>query len=298
MKHEYQLSCESTVDLPFSYIDARGISVLFYTYMVDEQEYLDDMGRDKQAREQFYQFIKDGKQPKTSQINMQRYLDYFEPLLQNGDVLHINFGSGMTPSVHNARAAAEILQEKYPERKLVIIDSLCSCLGYGLLVDEVADRWDNGMGLEELASWTQENCLCINHQFFSTDMTCFKRSGRVSGAAATVATILNIFPLMHLDEQGRIQAYAKVRGRKAVIDATVREVEQHIQNGTEYDGKFFLGHSNSPELAAQVVEVLEQKFPALQGKIRIYEIGTIIATHFGPGTVAFFFWGEARKTKK
>ena len=209
----YILSCESTVDLPYSYVTQRGLPVLFYSYLVDGKEYPDDMGRDPAALPRFYGFLREGKLPSTSQINVFRYVDFFEPLLQKGDVLHIAFGSGMTPSVQNALEAADLLRPKYPGRKLCIVDSLCSSSGYGLLVDGAADLRDQGASLEAVEQWALANRDQVHHQFFSTDLKYFKRSGRVSGAAATIGSILSICPIMRLDDAGRIIAYDKVRGK-------------------------------------------------------------------------------------
>ena len=126
MAESFILSCESTVDLPYSYVQQRNIPVLFYSYLVEGQEYIDDMGRDPEALTRFYRLLQEGHLPTTSQLNLQTYLDYFETLLSRGDVLHIAFGSGMTNSVANALQAAELLRDKHPERKLVVLDSLCS----------------------------------------------------------------------------------------------------------------------------------------------------------------------------
>ncbi len=184
MSDKFILSCCSTVDLPYSYLESRYIPVLFYTYVVDGVTYDDDMGRDPQALPRFYQFLREGKLPQTSQINEAQYEEFFESLLQQGDVLHIAFTSGQSGSVHNAFLAADMLREKYPDRKLVVIDSLCSSSGYGLLVDTVADMRDAGATLDEAAQWVLDNRNKVHHQFFSTDMTQFRRTGRVSGAAA------------------------------------------------------------------------------------------------------------------
>ena len=192
MERQFTLSCCSTVDLPYSYMESRDIPVLFYTYVVDGVEYDDDMGRDPEALPRFYRFIREGKLPQTSQINVAAYMEFFERLLQKGDLLHIAFTSGQSGSVHNAFLAAEELRAKYPERKLVVIDSLCSSSGYGLLVDSAADLRDQGKSLEEVEQWVLAHRNRVHHQFFSSDMTQFRRTGRVSGAAATVATVLNI----------------------------------------------------------------------------------------------------------
>ena len=294
MAESFVLSCESTVDLPYSYVHERGIPVLFYTYLVDGQEFVDDMGRDPEALSRFYRFLEEGHLPTTSQLNLQTYLDYFAGLLPQGDVLHIAFGSGMTNSVANALQAAEILQEKYPDRKLTVIDSLCSSSGYGLLVDTAADMRDEGKSLEEIAQWVLDNRNTVHHQFYSVDLKYFKRSGRVSGAAATVAAILNICPIMRLNNAGRIIAYDKVRGRKNAIRRTVDTMEAHAQGGRNYSGKCFICHSNSLEDAEQTRLAVQDRFPNIRGDIRICDIGTIIASHCGPGTVAVFFYGDER----
>ena len=153
MERNFVLSCCSTVDLPYAYMARRDIPVLFYHYVVGDQDYVDDMGRDPAALPRFYGFLKAGKLPQTSQVNVAAYLDFFEEQLKKGDLLHIAFTSGQSGSVHNAMTAGKLLQEKYPDKKIVVIDSLCSSSGYGLLVDTAADMRDSGATLEETAQW-------------------------------------------------------------------------------------------------------------------------------------------------
>ena len=295
MDRKFTLSCCSTVDLPYSYMESRDIPVLFYTYVVDGREYDDDMGRDPEALPRFYGFLKEGKLPQTSQINVAAYTEFFEKLLdKGGDVLHIAFTSGQSGSVHNAFLAAEELKDRYPGQRLVVIDSLCSSSGYGLLVDYAADMRDEGKTLDEVAQWVLDNRNKVHHQFFSSDRTQFRRTGRVSGAAAAVATVLNICPIMRLDDKGAIKAYSKVRGKKKAVETTVDTMEQCAQNGRDYDGKCFVCHSQCPEDARLVIEAVEERFPRLKGKIRLCDIGTIIGSHAGQGTVAVFFMGNER----
>lgn len=294
MERQFTLSCCSTVDLPYSYMESRDIPVLFYTYVVDGVEYDDDMGRDPEALPRFYRFIREGKLPQTSQINVAAYMEFFERLLQKGDLLHIAFTSGQSGSVHNAFLAAEELRNKYPERKLVVIDSLCSSSGYGLLVDSAADLRDQGKSLEEVEQWVLAHRNRVHHQFFSSDMTQFRRTGRVSGAAATVATVLNICPIMRLDDTGSIKAYSKVRGKKKAVEVTVETMAQCAEGGADYDGKCFVCHSQCPQDAQLLIDAIEQRFPKLKGRIRLCDIGTIIGSHAGPGTVAVFFYGNER----
>lgn len=294
MKHQFQLSCESTVDMPYSYITGRDISVLFYTYSIDGVEYEDNMGRDPKAIEEFFAQLQAGKMPVTSQINAFRYEEYFEALLQKGDVLHINFGTGMTPSYRNAVEAAEGLRKKYPDRKLVVIDSLCSCTGYGILVDSAADLRDEGKSMEEIEEWILTNRNRVQHQFFCTDLTQFKRSGRVSGPVALVGSILGLCPIMHLNSEGRIIAYSKVRGKKNAIRATVDEIAAHVQDGPNYKGKFYVCHSNCPEMCQEVAEAIRERLGFTADQVKIGNIGAVISAHCGPSTVAVFFYGDER----
>ena len=298
MAGSFILSCESTVDLPYSYVSGRNIPVLFYSYLANGQEYIDDMGRDPEALPHFYEMLKAGTLPSTSQLNTFQYTEFFEELLKKGDLLHIAFGSGMTGSVKNALEAAEALREKYPERRLIVVDSLCSSSGYGLLVDMAADMRDRGDSMEAIAAWVEQNRNKVHHQFFSTDLKYFKRSGRVSGAAATVGAILNICPIMRLDDKGRIIAYDKVRGKKNAIRETLRTMEAHVQDGVNYAGKCFVCHSNCPVEAEETKAAVQARFPHISGEIRVCDIGTIIASHCGPGTVAVFFMGDERQPDK
>lgn len=294
MQENYILSCESTVDLPYSYVSERNIPVLFYSYTIDGQEYPDDMGRDPEALPKFYRFLEEGKMPSTSQTNVFKYKEFFTELLEKGDVLHIAFGSGMTPSVTNALKAADMLREEFPNRKIIVVDSLCSSSGYGLLVDEAADMRDRGCTMEEVEQWILDNRKKVHHQFFSTDLKYYRRSGRVSGAAATIGAILNICPIMRLDDTGHIIAYDKVRGKEKAIQRTIQVMEEHAENGLQYSGKCWICHSNCLADAEETKEAISQHFPNVNEDIRICDIGTIIASHCGPGTVAIFFFGDER----
>ena len=294
MQVKFVLSCESTVDLPFSYVSERNIPVIFYSYTIDGKEYVDDMLRNPEALPQFYQFLEEDKLPSTSQINEFNYLNFFEQQLQHGDLLHIAFGSGMTQSVRNAELAADELREKYPERKIIVIDSLCSSSGYGMLVDYAADMRDKGCTMEEIERWVIDNRQNIHHQFFSTELKHYRRSGRMSGATAMVATVLGICPIMRLDDKGRIIAYGKVRGKNNAIKATVDAMEAHAQGGRNYTGKCFICHSQCIQDAEKTKTAILERFPHIQGDVRIVDIGTIIASHCGPGTVAIFFLGDER----
>ena len=293
MERKFILSCGSTVDLPYSYCESRDIPVIFYTYVVDGTEYVDDMLRDPAALPNFYAILADGKLPHTSQVNTERYIEFFDSLLQKGDVLHIAFGSGLSGSALNAKAAMEAIAPKYPQRTIRVVDSLAASSGHGLLVDYIADMRDAGCTLEEAYQWAESNKLNINHQFFSTDLTHLRRSGRVSGPAAMLGTLLGICPIMHLNAEGRIIAYDKVRGKGSAVKETARVMLQRAQGGKDYDGKCFISHSHALDTAQRLRDLIRAQCPKVQ-EIRIFDIGTIIASHTGPGTVALFFYGKDR----
>jgi len=287
------ISCESTVDLPYAEMQKRDIPVLFYKYTIDDVEYEDDMGRTEGFMHSFYEGMAQGKQPRTSQLNAFAYEEFFEKLLPQGDIIHIAFGSGMTKSVQNANNAAQELMAKHPDSRITVIDSLCSCMGYGLIVNVAADMRDEGQDAEAIINRVNYLSTRIHHQFFSADLSHFRRSGRISGPAATLGAILNICPIMHLDKSGHIVAYTKVRGKKAAIEKTLEEMTAHAENGAQYSGPCYIANSDCPDIAEQTRARLTQAFPNMKNVI-MSDIGAVIGSHSGPGTVAVFFIGDER----
>ena len=295
MDRKFMLSCCSNADLPYAYMESRDIPVLFYTYTIGDEEFVDDMERNPEALGAFYGKIAAGALPRTSQVNQARYEEFFEECLKTpGDLLHLSFGSGQSGSVFNAKLAAEVMMEKYPDRKIIVVDTLCSSSGYGMLVDYAADKRDAGCTIEETEEWLLANRNKLHHQFFCTDLTHFRRSGRVSGATATLGALLGICPIMRLNDEGRIIAYDKVRGKKKAVAETTRIMLEHAQGGADYEGKCFICNSNCPDEAELLRVSIEKTFPKLEGKIRICNIGCVIGSHCGPGTVAVFFMGDER----
>ena len=290
---DFIFSCESTIDLPYEYCVKRNASVLEYSYTIDDNVYHDDMGRTEGALEKFYNDLKGGKISRTSQVNKFHYVDYFEELLKKGDVIHIAFGSGLTPSVNNAYEAQKELLEKYPDRKLIVLDSVCASAGYGLLVDLCLDLRDENKTMEEIEQFVLDIRYNIHHQFFSSDVTYFRRSGRVSGATAMIATVLGICPIMRTDEPGHLISYSKAHGKKKAINKTVEEMIAHAVDHENYAGKCFIAHSACLEDALMLKEKVAQTFLKVK-EIRMCNIGNIIGSHCGPGTVAVFFIGDRR----
>lgn len=286
------LTCESTTDLSINYLTKRHIAAIPYTYCVDGVEYVDDMG-EFDSRANFYKLLKQGKHPTTSQINIERYKNFFRQHLSQGDVFHIAFDSQLSNSVFNAYAAAQELKKEFPNRRIVVLNSTCGCLGYGLFVDMLANMRDNGASLDELYDWARENRTKIHHRFFSTTLSYYRRSGRVSGPAATIGNILHLCPLLHLNREGKIIAHAKTMGTSKAIAKTLEEIAAHVEDGANYKGRMWVAHSDCIDTANKVVEQLKSQYR--NADVKLFEIGPVIGSHCGAGTVAVFFMGDERE---
>lgn len=292
---EYKITCCSTADMPASYFEERKIPYVCFQYRMDGVEYPDDLGKTMSFAE-FYDRISKGAEPTTAQVNAQQYMDFFEPILKEGkDILHFTLSGGISGSVNSANIAKTQMEEKYPERKIIVIDSLAASSGFGMLVDAALDKQEEGFSLEENAAWAEENKNKLHHWFFSTDLTSFIRGGRISKVSGFVGQALNICPLMNVNSEGKLIPRNKYRGKKQVIREMVKRMEEHAQGGLSYSGKCFISCSACEEDARKVADMIEEKFPNLNGKVRINSIGTVIGAHTGPGTVALFFWGDERE---
>ena len=290
----YILSATSTADLSKEHFESRGIPYLCFHFMMDDVEHIDDLGQ-TMPFDTFYQKMEKGVITKTSQPSTGQYLEYFTPFLEAGkDILHVSLSSGLSGEFNNATLAAKTLLEKYPERKIIVIDSLGASSGYGLFVDKLADLRDEGMGLEELAAWAEEHKLNVHHWFFSTDLKYYVRGGRVSRVSGFLGGILHICPLLNMDDEGHLIPREKCRPERKAILRIVEMMKQHAENGLDYDGKVYISMSACPELAEPVAKLVEETFPKMKGKVLINSIGTTIGSHTGPGTVALFFFGDKR----
>ena len=291
---DYVLSCCSTADLTHEHFESRDIHYICFHYFLDGKEYPDDLGQSVPFA-QFYDAMSKGADTRTAQVSIGEYVDYFTPFLEQGkDIVHVSLSSGLSGTVNAARNAALIVKERFPERNVYVIDSLGASSGYGLLMDGAADKRDEGLSAEELAKWIEENRLKLHHWFFSTDLSFYVKGGRVSKTAAFFGGMLDICPLLNMDNLGRLIPRYKIRNKKKVIKTIVDKMEECARDGLDYDGKCYICNSACYEDARQVADLVEARFPKLNGKVEIYDIGTTIGSHTGPGTVALFFWGSER----
>lgn len=293
--NQFVLSCCSTSDMSKTYYEQRDIKYVCFHFLMGAEVYADDLG-ESMPFDEFYKKISNGATPTTSQVNVEEFIEFFEPFLKEGkDILHVCLSSGLSGVYNSANIAKETLQEQYPERKILIVDSLGASSGYGLLMDYLADLRDAGKSIEECHAWANENRLHIHHWFFSTDLTCYWRGGRISRTSATLGQLLSICPLMNMDNVGHLIPRIKIRTKRKAIVEIVNRMEEHAKDGLDYSGRCFISQSACYEDAKAVADLIEQKFTKLNGKVVINNIGTVIGSHTGPGTVALFFYGDERK---
>lgn len=291
---EFVLSCCSTADMPLEFFQTRNVQLVCFHFTMDGKEYEDDLGQSI-SFDDFYQRIADGAEPTTSQVNVQQYIEFFEPFLKEGkDILHISFSSGLSGSYNSACIARETLLEQYPDSKIYLVDSLAASSGYGLLVDTAADLRDSGKSAEEIVAYLEAHKLHLHHWFFSTDLTSYIRGGRVSPVAGFFGTMLKICPLLNVNNEGKLIPRLKCRGKAKAIDEIVAKMVAHAEGGLDYSGKCFISNAACLADAEAVAARVEETFKHLNGKVMINNIGTVIGSHTGPGTVALFFYGDER----
>jgi len=292
--NQYIISCCSTVDLSKEHLDQRGLEYICFHYYMNDVHYLDDLG-ESMSFENFYRSMKEGVDTRTSQINAAEFEEYFEGFLKQGkDVLHVSLSSGISGTYNSANIARESLAERYPDRKIYVVDSLTASSGFGLMMDKLADLRDEGKTIDEVYEWIEANKLKLHAWFFSTDLTFYVKGGRVTKTAGFVGSVLNICPLLNVDHEGKLIPRQKIRTKKKVIEAIVNQMEINARDGLDYSGKCYISQSACMEDAEAVAALVESKFSKLDGKVLINNIGTTIGSHTGPGTVALFFWGTER----
>lgn len=294
--NKFLLSCCSTSDLNVKHYKDRGIRYICFHYFLDGIEHKDDFGETLPISE-FYKKMEQGAMTKTSQLNAQDYYNYFENLINEGykEILHLTLSSGISGTINSARIAVSMINEKYKDVKIYIVDSLAASSGYGLLMEKLADLKDEGKSIEEVRDWAENNRLFINHWFFSTDLKYYVRGGRISRTSGFFGNMLHVCPLLNVNDEGKLIPREKIIGKKKVINAIVQKMIENAKDGKDYNDYCYISHSAVFEDAKAVKDKVEDYFPNLKGKVGIFDIGTTIGSHTGPGTVALFFVGKERK---
>lgn len=291
----YVLSCCSTADLSKEHFERINVKYICFHYQLDGVDYLDDLGQTMDFDE-FYERMANGADTKTSQINADEFIEYFRPMLEAGqDILHVSLSSGISGVVNSANIARDALMDEFPDRKIYVVDSLGASSGYGLIMQTLSELRAEGKSIDEVYEWVKEHRLNLHHWFFSTDLSFYIKGGRVSKTSGTIGQLLNICPLLNMDNLGRLIPRYKIRTKKKVYKATVDKMEEFADGGLDYNGKCYISMSACMDDAKEVARQIEERFPKLDGKVEINNIGTTIGSHTGPGTVAVFFWGSKRE---
>lgn len=285
---DYVITVNSTVDLPKEWLEERKVPVIPLKYTIDNETYTDMEGL---SSKEFFEKLRDGKMATTSQINPEEARAQLKPFLKEGkDVLHLGFSSGLSGTYNSMRIAGEELKEEYPEAKIIIIDTLCACLGEGLLLYKALQLKEAGKTIEETAKWVEENKLHICHNVTVDDLFHLHRGGRISKASAVLGSVVQIKPIIHMDENGKLQVIGKERGRKKSLNKIVDMAVEQIK-GWDNDIAM-ITHGDCQEDAEYVAKLVRERLEI--ENILINNIGTVIGSHTGPGVVAVFVMGNKR----
>lgn len=285
---DYVITVNSTVDLPKEWLEERHVPVVPLKYTIDGETYTDMEGL---SAKEFFAKLREGKMSVTSQVNPEEAADMLEPYVKEGkDILHLGFSSGLSGTLNSMRIAGQMLEEKYPEAKVIVIDTLCACLGEGLLLYKALQQKAMGKTIDETAQWVEENKLHICHNVTVDDLNHLHRGGRVSKTTAVLGTLVQIKPIIHMDDNGKLQVIGKERGRKKSLN---KIVDMAVEQSKGWDNDIIMiTHGDCIEDAEYVAKLVREKMGI--DNILINNIGTVIGSHTGPGVVAVFCMGNKR----
>ncbi len=285
---EFIISTDSTCDLPQEYVEKHNLYIEPLYYVIDDVTY----GGDNPIEpKKFYDMMRDGAIPKTSASNMDHLTNSFRSILESGrDILHISFSSALSCSHNNAVIVANELREEYPERQILVVDSLSASLGQGLMVHVAVRKREAGETIESIAAWLEENKLHFCHQFTVEDLKYLQRGGRLSRATAIIGTLINVKPVLHVDNEGRLVPLHNVRGRKKSLIALVDNMGAQLE-GFDNDC-IFISHGDSLEDAQFVGNLVRERYGI--SEIMYHYVSPTIGAHSGPGTIALFYMGKVR----
>ncbi len=288
MGRDYVITTDSGSDLPITYLKDNQVGLMSLSFTINGQSYR--AADHLMEAPEFYRLLSNGLTAQTSQATPLEAKNFLELYLKEGlDVLHIAFSSALSGTCSNVMLAASELREQYPERNIVVVDSLCASLGQGLFVHKAVEKQKSGADIMETAQWLEEHKQNVCHYFTVKDLFHLYRGGRVTKATAFVGSVLNIKPILKVDDEGRLIQYDKVRGRKHSIAALVDHMEK---NFTGEDKTVFVSHGDCPEDLEYIRELIKERL-GLEITMTDY-IGPTIGTHSGPGTLALFFMGRER----
>lgn len=291
---DYIITCESTIDLNVDLVNKYNIKYLDNIYYLDDVEYHDDLKDNLQASN-FYAKLDEGKTPKTTQINMQRFYDFFYKKLKEGkDIIHLSFSSGLSGTYNQAVNAKNKLKEEFKNNKIIIVDSLSASSGYGLLLIKAINLQEKGLTIHELEKELNLMKYELNHWFYSTDLTYYIKGGRITKAEGFIGKTLNICPILNVNDEGKLIPRQKVIGKKRVLKRMINVINKHIKDANLYNDYIYISHSGMLEEVVNLKDTLIETYPNVLDVV-INDVGPFIGSHTGRGTVAVFFIGSKRE---
>ena len=289
---EYKIFTDSCIDLTSQMANELELTVTALSVTVDDKEYFNYLDGRQISNEDFYEELRQHKKTFTSQVNMARFIEDWEPTLAAGnDILSISFSSALSGTYQSSVQAKDTLLEKYPDRRIITIDSLAASMGQGLLLTYAAKLKKSGKSIDEVAKWVEQNKMNICHLFTVGDLNHLKRGGRLSSTKAILGTLLSIKPLLHVSPEGKLVQTGQVRGRKKSL---IKMVETMIETIENPEGQIvYISHGDCLEEAENVKKLILEKLPVQE--VIINYVGPVIGSHSGIGTLAIFYLGNDRK---
>ncbi|MBN1776829.1 MAG: DegV family protein [Clostridiales bacterium] len=287
----YVFMTDSDSDISYRFVDENDVEMIYMPYVVDGQEYLDDLGR-AGGQKEYFQKMRGGTAPKTSLLPVSAYLEYFEPHLKAGkDILFLAFSSKMSATQENARAAREEILKTYPDRRIEIVDTLAISRPMALLIEKAYAMYADGKPMDEVKQWVLDNRLRSHAWFTVDDLVYLKRGGRIGAVAATMGSLMDLKPILTLCRDGSMTAENKIRGRKSALRYLADKTAEMIEDPAGQE--LVIMHADAEDDAQRLEELIRERVPNL-GSVKHVFIGPVIGAHAGPGTVASVFMGKER----
>ena len=291
--NDYVITCSTTCDLNKEHLEKNNNPYVHFSFYINDKKYLDDFYSEVK-KDEFYNLIRDNDS-KTSQPDPEEYVKVFSSILDQGkDVLHVELSSGISGAFNSANIAKDMIKDNYKDRKIYIVDSLSASSGFGLFVDILNKLKNDGKSIDEVYDFAINNRININCIFYTNDLSQLIKGGRVSKTAGAIGKLLNIIPIMHVNKDGKLEVIEKIRGRNNALKFVVDTIKKNYKG--EYIKGFYVANSNCEDLATEAVNKIKENFTDLKDDdIKIFDIGTVIGTHTGKGTVAIFYYGGVRQ---
>ena len=291
-KRQYVIITDTTTDMGIEYYKENNVQLLYFHYTMDDEEHVQYMESDLSVKE-FYDRVRAGSMPKTSQVAYEDAFNLFESIVkEDKDIFYLSFSGALSGSYQTITMAANDVMEKYPDSTIKVIDSVSACGGEGLLLDYCVKRRDQGAELDELVEYAEVLKYNTIHLFTVMDLNHLHRGGRLSKASAVFGTMLGIKPVLYFNDKGQLLPYSKVRGRKQSLDAMAKQMKEKYKPGENEE--IFINDADAREDAEYLGNLIMKMMPDVK-KVRYGNIGAVIGAHSGPGTVALFFIGKDRE---